>query len=80
MSLAEKLAGLEPNPPGTRCRTCLVLDTLPAEDSAALRRILNVPKGAMERVSADQIVRVLRDEGIVISRQSVERHRREGHE
>ena len=77
-ALAERLATLGPKSPGTPCQTCVVLSGMDAEDAAALRALLNAPKG--DRVGADTLARALTDAGVRASRQSIEKHRRDGHE
>jgi hypothetical protein len=77
--LASRLEALQPNRPGGLCKTCALLDKLPPEDAAVLRRLLAVPKDDPTRLSGQLIADTLTDEGHDVSEQSVSKHRRARH-
>jgi hypothetical protein len=76
MSLAERLASTQRRGPGLPCSVAIVLAALPDKDAQALRDALAVPKGDPNRLSAQQLSEILREEGHKVPYKSLELHRK----
>ena len=76
MSLADKLASTQRRGPGLPCSVAIVLEALSDEDAQALRDALAVPKGDPNRLSAQHISDLLREEGHRVPQKSLELHRK----
>ena len=76
MTLAERLASTQRRGPGLPCSVAIVLETLDDEDAQALRDALAVPKGDPNRLSAQQLSEILREEGHKVPYKSLELHRK----
>jgi hypothetical protein len=55
--------------PSVKCYTCSLLETLPAEESAGLQKLLDDPK-----IHKSQVARVLQNHGHQITGSSLTRH------
>ena len=76
MTLAERLASTQRRGPGLPCSVAIVLETLDDKDAQALRDALAVPKGDPNRLSAQQLSQILREEGHKVPYKSLELHRK----
>lgn len=76
MSLAERLASTQRRGPGLPCSVAIVLEALNDKDAQALRDALAVPKGHPNRLSAQQLSEILREEGHKVPYKSLETHRK----
>jgi hypothetical protein len=69
-ALAAQLTGTAGKTPVTGCRLCEKLETLNADDAAALR-------GALERgVSVENLYDALRDNGQTVPRRDITKHKK----
>ena len=76
MTLAERLASTQRRGPGLPCSVAIVLETLDDKDAQALRDALAVPKGDPNRLSAQQLSEILREEGHKVPYKSLDLHRK----
>lgn len=75
MSLANRLASLEPGSKGLPCPVANLLGQLGEEDRKALLDILDQPAGLPNRISNARLAQALADEGFPIHFKGIERHR-----
>jgi len=75
MSLADKLASLEPKVNRARCGVCTVLENIDKKEADLLNELMAAPISSPTRINDKQIAEVLRSEGFEISSNSVYRHR-----
>lgn len=79
-SFEERLAALRPTPPGTPCATCRLLANMEPRAAAALRAVIDAPRGTPGRLSGVVIAKFLQDEGYEeATEHSIDNHRRVGH-
>ena len=76
MSLTDKLASTQRRGPGLPCSVAIVLEVLSEQDAQALRDALAVPKGDPNRLSAQHLSDLLREEGHRVPQKSLELHRK----
>jgi len=76
VTLADRFASTQPSRPGKPCSVATLLAELDDDEAQALRAALAVPKHDRDRLSAQQIVSILRLEGHEIPMKSVENHRK----
>lgn len=75
MSLADKLANLEPKINRARCGVCMLLEKLDDKERKLLLDIMAIPVGSPTRITDRQLSEVLRSEGYEVSSNSIYRHR-----
>lgn len=75
MSLADKLANLEPTVNRARCGVCALLETLDQKERKLLIDLMSIPVGSRTRITDRQLSEVLRSEGYEVSSNSIYRHR-----
>jgi hypothetical protein len=77
VSLSERLDAAKPNGNGLPCPSDTIFGSLNNEnDKVSLQRQMTLPQGHPDRLSASAVEAILREEGYMITRTAVERHRR----
>jgi hypothetical protein len=75
VSLEKKLSEAKPLRRGAPCSMFTILAQLPARDRTALEKSLSCSRSDPTRLSNKQISEILKSEGHVISKETVQRHR-----